>query len=320
MINQELIESLFLQLSSQFHKAFDGSGEDEFVAAFATVIKSNTRTVDFSWLGESPQMRKWIGQRVINQLKNFRYEAGYEEYELTMGVKRMEILDNTLSHYSLQSFAGGQEARFLRPKLVAKALTDGETGLCYDGQPFFSASHPVGEDGDVSTVSNLKNNGGAWAATPFYMADLSKVIKPIILIDRLLPEFQSFTSMNDMHVFMNREFLFGTNSAHGTAYGLWQTCFRDEAAATVNSLLALELAMKSLTKDKKDEDGRRPFLGIRPTHIFHGLATGERLRALINSPHLTDFAGDPLAPGATDTGKANPVYKRFQLVEVSWLP
>lgn len=320
MINQELIESLFLQLSTQFHKAFDGNGEDEFVAQFATVIKSNTRTVDFSWLGERPQMREWIGQRVVNQLKNFRYEAGYKEYELTMGVKVMEILDNTLSHYSLQSFSGGQEARMLRPKLVAKALQNGDSGLCYDGHPFFYASHPVGEDGDTTAVSNLYDDGGSWAATPIYMADLSQVIKPIILNDRLAPQFQQFTSMNDEHVFKNREYLFGTNSAHGTAYGLWQTCFRSELAATVNSLLALELAMKSLTKDKKDEDGRRPYLGIKPTHIFHGISTGERMRALINSPLITDFAGNPLAPGATDTGKQNPVYKRFQLVEVSWLP
>ena len=320
MINQELIESLFLQLSSQFHKAFDGNGEDEFVAQFATVMSSNTRTIDFSWLGESPQMREWIGQRVVNQLRNFRYEAGYKEYELTMGVKVMDILDNTLSHYSLQSFAGGQEARMLRPKLVAKALTNGTTGLCYDGHPFFYASHPVGEDGDITATSNTYDAGGGWAATPFFMADLSKVIKPIILNDRLSPQFQQFTSMSDEHVFKNREYLFGTNSAHGTAYGLWQTCFRSGLPATANSLIALDLAMKSLTKDKKDEDGRRPYLGIKPTHIFHGISTGERLRRLIDSPFLTDLGGDPLSPGATDTGKSNPVYKRWQLVEVSWLP
>lgn len=318
MFNQEIIESLFLELSSQFSNAFR-NGEDAAADLLATTMKVNTKNVDFSWLGDQPEMRKWIGQRVIRQLKNFRYSATYEEYELTLAVKKMDILDNNLGHYSIQSFNGGEGARLLRPRLIGEAINAGETLPCYDGQNFFDTAHPVGDDGDVDSVSNLFNNGGTSAANPWYMADLSRGIKPIIYLDRLRPEFQSFTSMQDMHVFLNREYLFGCSSAAGTAYGLWQTMAKNENLPTVNEILATDLAMTEYRSDTKNEDGRRKYLGIKPTHIVCGPALRQRMEALLNSPHLTDYAGNPLAPGATDTLKPNPVYGKYQLIVNSWL-
>lgn len=318
MINNEIIESLFLELSSQFYNAFR-QGEDPAAEALSTRLKMNTKTVDFSWLGDQPEMRKWVGQRVIRQLKNFRYSASYEEFELTLAVKKMEILDNNLSHYSIQSFSGGEGARLLKPRLIAEAINSGDSQLCYDGQNFFDTGHQVGDDGDLATVSNLLNDGGSSAANPWYMADLSRGIKPIFYLDRLAPEFQSFTSMNDMHVFMNKEFLFGCSSAAGTAYGLWQTMFRNELLPTATEILATEFAMTEQRSDTKNEDGRRKYLGIKPTHIICGPALKQRMEALLNSPQITDLGGNPLAPGATDTLKPNPVYGKFQLIVNSWL-
>lgn len=323
MINQEIIESLFLELSSQFYGAFK-NGEDASADALATPFPMHTKTVDFQWLGDLPDFREWIGERIVKELSNFRYTATYKEYELTLGVKMMDILDNVLSHYSLQSFAGGEEARLLRPKLIAAAYDGGDALPCYDGQNYFDASHPVGNDGDTTTASNFLNAGGASIASPWYVADLSRVVKPVLFLSRLAPMFQQFTSMETSeYVFKNKKFLFGSNAAYGTAYGLWQTCVRNEGAMTVQELMDTVDHMKDFRSDTKDEQGRRKKLGINPTHLIvaRGSSNARKAQAIINSAQIAGtYTSNPVAPGASDTLKQNPMFSSLQIIESSWLP
>ena len=53
------------------------------------------------------------------------------------------------------------KARIHVRKLFFEALVDGETELCYDGQPFFDASHEEGESG---TQSNIYTGTGVTVA------------------------------------------------------------------------------------------------------------------------------------------------------------
>ena len=52
--------------------------------------------------------------------------------------------------------------RFMNRRL-AELISGGFTNLCYDGQPFFNASHPVYPDtdgtGDAADVSNIIGTG-----------------------------------------------------------------------------------------------------------------------------------------------------------------
>lgn len=320
MINAEILDTLWRELSSQFQGAYR-NGEDATVETFVTSMPLRTRTMRFDWLGDSHEMRKWVGPRITRQLKSFEYEVSYEEYELTHEVKRRDVIDNILGPYSLSAFSGGEGARLLKPRLVSEALDGGKTGLCYDGQPYFDDEHPVGEDGDQILVSNIYGEGGNQAAHPWYLMDLTRVVKPIIALTREEATFVSYQNLSDPSVFNNKQFIFGCQKSMGTAYGLWQTAARCEADLTVAQLIAIRLAMRAITGDNKNENGRRKLLGINPTHIVYGASNADRVEALINSPQIAGtFTADPLAPGAADTLKQNPVYKAFTPVMVSWLP
>lgn len=322
MIHAEILRGLWQEFSSQFNRAYETS-EDLNVEAFVTSMSLSTETMRFDFLKSDHQFEKWKGQRTFKQLDNAKYVVGYEEWHWGLKVLRRDIINATVGPLSLQAFNGGKEAAKLKPRICTDALQNGgdSTSLCYDGQPFFDTEHPVGEDGDISLVSNYYDGGGASAASPWYLMDLSRGIKPIIHLEREAVRFYSFTNLTDPNVFFNKEFLFAADASMGTGYGLWQTCFRSEATPTVNKIRALDFAMRDLRGDIKDENGRRPKLGIKPTHIVYGATQRDRIKMLINSPQLAgNWDSDVLSFGASDTLKPNPLYNQYTLQEVSWLP
>jgi len=320
MINAEILEILWKQLSSKFSEGF-GAGDTTTVDAFTTTMPLGTRTMRFDWLGDFHEFRKWVGPRIFKQLETKTYEATYDDYELSHRVLRRDIRDGIISPYMMQAFTGGEGARLLKPRLAAEALDIGNTVPCYDGQNFFDTEHPIGEDGDESLVSNYFDAGGPQVDHPWYVADLSRSLKPIIVLEREAPQFVSYQNLSDPSVFFNKEFLFGAQASMGTAYGLWQQIVRSEGDVTVQKLLDIRTAMADFRGDFKNEAGRRKKMGWDPTHIIFGSSNRDKILTILDSPMLSgSYTSDVMNPGATDTAKQNPAYKMLIPLYVSWLP
>ncbi len=315
-INRENLDTVFRGLRSDFNGAF-ANGEDAQADALATTVPSSTASERFDWLGDLPEMREWLGERVVKQLATFHYEVFPKDWELTIRARRKDIMDDRIGIYSLQARSGGEAARLLKVREICKALDAGDTGLCYDGQPFFDTEHPVGSDGDIALVSNFLNGGGASTASPWYVADMTRVVKPIIVVDREKPSFEAFADYTNLHTFMSNEFLYGTQARLGTGYGLWQTCVRNEGELNVDNLMATRFAMSQFTSDTKNEDGRRKKLGINGKVLVVGQANEEKAIACVNAARVVSRS-NALAVGASDT--SNPCFGLFQIIVVSWLP
>jgi phage major head subunit gpT-like protein len=315
-LNRENLDTVFRGLRSDFNGAYR-NGEDATADALATTVQSSTASERFDWLGDDPEMREWLGPRHLNQFKSFKYEVFPKDFEVTCRVQRNDVKDDRIGIYSLQAAQGGQAARLLKPREVANALDSGTVGLCYDGQPFFDTQHPVGEDGDIDLVSNYLNEGGASASSPWYLIDTSRVVKPIVVVDREKPTFSAFADYSNLHTFMHREFLYGAQARLGTGYGLWQTCFRNEAALNITNLRATRLAMQDLRSDRKNEAGRRKKLGIKPNLLVCGASNEDAAIASIKSAVVNSLT-DPFAVSASTT--VNPLHNAFTILVVSWLP
>lgn len=325
MINNEILEAVQLTLSKQFGNGLK-SVADTDVSAFTTDVKASSKTVRFDWLGDFPQIRKWVGPRLTRKLKSYKYEVSWEDFERTLEVERNDIEDDigSIGVYGLQAFAVGQEASFLKPRLVSNALVNGTTELCYDGQYFFDTDHAVGLDGDTSTFSNNITSGSVGSnsssASPWYLIDSTKAIKPIIYITRRSFKMQSFASMDNLHTFMTRQFLYGMDGSFGTGYGLWQTALRCTNLLCVENLRDMRSTMRLYTGDHKNEDGDRLELGINPDTLVVGKGNEDRARLLLQSANVGTYTGDVLSPGATDTPKPNYMLNQFKLVVDRWLP
>lgn len=313
-INHENMDTLFRALRRDFEGAYK-HGESPEGDAIATTIPSSTSSTRFDWLGDLPEMREWLDRRELHQLASYNYEVFVKHYEVSFRADRTQIEDDNIGIYKLKALSGGEAARLLKVREVTKALSNGDTGLCHDGQPFFDESHPVGEDGDIDLVSNLFNDGDG--VEPWYLMDTTRTIKPIIAIDRQKARFQSITDLSNLHVFMHKEFLFGADARMGTGYGLWFTAGRNEGTVNYNNLDAMYKAMVDYRGNKKNEDGRRKKLGIKPNLIVCAESEVPKFTALIKDPWIRDKT-DPLGTSANQP-IPNPYFNRFSILGLSYL-
>ena len=185
----------------------------------ATTVPSTTRSNTYGWLGKLPNMREWMGDRVVHGLAEHNYTIVNKDYELTVGVDRNDILDDNLGVYApiMQEFGDSVAAK--PDMLVFEALKAGFVNTCYDGQNFFDTDHPVlDEDGKEVSVANTDGGSG----TPWFLIASGRRIRPIIFQERQRPEFVAMDNATDPAVFSKKEFQYGTDACWNVGYGLWQ--------------------------------------------------------------------------------------------------
>jgi len=122
----------------------------------ATEIPSSTREMRHAWLDRIPQMREWLGERVVNNLAVRLQSIENRLYEDTVSVKRIDIEDDIIGVYRPVIEELAQQAKLWPDKLVVEAMQAGTTTLAYDGQHFFDTNHPQNMDDPASPLqSNL---------------------------------------------------------------------------------------------------------------------------------------------------------------------
>lgn len=62
---------------------------------FVMTVPSTTSSEDHNWLGQLPAMRKWVGSRVINQLRVGRITVTNDSFESTVEVPVTAIEDDS---------------------------------------------------------------------------------------------------------------------------------------------------------------------------------------------------------------------------------
>ncbi|MFO6448923.1 Mu-like prophage major head subunit gpT family protein [Erythrobacter sp. NE805] len=225
-------------------------------ALVATTVPSSTGENEYGWLGKLPSMREWLGDRVINAATASDYTIKNRDFEQTIGVDRNDIEDDNIGIYSPLFTEMGRSTMAHKEELVFGQLKAGFDRPCYDGQNFFDTDHVVLDAaGNETTVSNMQ----AGAATPWYLIDDTRALKPIIWQERKAPQFVAKDRPEDDNVFHRKQFLYGVDSRCNVGFGFWQFAFGSKAELTADNYEAAREAMHSM----KGDYGRP--LGVRPT-------------------------------------------------------
>lgn len=262
IVTPQLLKSLFTGYNASFQKGL-GVASPQY-NKIATVIKSNTASNTYGWLGQWPGFREWVGDRVIKDMEAHGYQIFNKDFESTVGVKRTDIEDNNLGVYSPMMEEMGRATGVFPDERVFPLLKAGFDSECYDGQYFFDADHPVnsqvdGKGADTS-VSNVLIDG-AYTGDAWYLLDTSRSIKPIIYQERKKPTFVSMTKEDDEAVFMRGEYRYGVDLRCNVGFGFWQMAYGVKAGLTLENLWAAYSNMRQLKAD-----GGRP-LGIKPNML-----------------------------------------------------
>lgn len=232
--------------------------------AIATTVPSSTKTNEYSWLGELPGMREWIGDRQVQQLKGHGYSIDNKDFEHTIEVKRTDIEDDNIGQYNMMFTAQGRAAGAHPEQLVWGALANGHQSLCYDGQNFFDTDHPVlAADGSTTTVSNSLAGGG----TPWFLIDDAQAVKPIIFQERQKMRFVAQDNPENPEVFNRNVFKYGVDYRANVGYGFWQFAVRSAATLDADGYEAARTALANITGDYGRKIGVRGRLLVVPQSL-----------------------------------------------------
>lgn len=141
VIDSSALRGLRVSYSAVFNKAFIETTTNK--DKIATTVPSSNSMNTYGWMGDFPQMREWIGERVINHLKEKAYNIENQHFEMTVAVSRDDIEDDNLGLYSIQMQMMGQAAKEHPDIMVMGQLKNGFKQKCYDDQPFFHTMHKV---------------------------------------------------------------------------------------------------------------------------------------------------------------------------------
>lgn len=291
IINQANLSGIYKSFSTIFNQAFDMA--QAMWTLVAMEVPSTGRSVDYKWLGDWPAMREWVGDRVIKDLSAFHYEITNKDFESTIEVDRNDIQDDQIGVYTPMIQGLAQAAKAHPDILVFALLAAGFSTLCYDGQYFFDTDHPVG--------AGTASNDGGGAGNPWFLLDLSRAVKPIILQIRKQTEFVAMDKPDDENAFMRKKFRYGVDDRKNVGYGLWQIAYGSQDTLNASNYAAARAAMMAYTK----EDGVTK-LGIKPTHLVYGPTNESAARTLIVNER-------------NDAGASNPWYKTVEPVLIPWL-
>lgn len=184
IVNQQALQGIYTGFKVIFQKAFD-QAQTKWEQV-ATYVPSTTREENYKWLGKFPKMREWIGDREIQNLEASDYTIKNKDYELTVGVDRNDIEDDSIGIYSPILEEMGQSAALHPDDLVFELLRQGFVKKCYDNKPFFSTEHKMGEK-KVSNKSTKKLSPESYSAARTEIMSLTdEKDKPLKLVPNLL--------------------------------------------------------------------------------------------------------------------------------------
>jgi phage major head subunit gpT-like protein len=299
IVNRQNLDNLRVGFKTAFQNQLDVAPST--YGRVATTVPSTHKSEDYGWLGKVPSVREWFGSRVVQNLSESSYTIKNRPFELTVGVDRDDIRDDNLGIYTPLFASLGESVAAWPDQLVWPLLLAGFATNCYDGQFFFDTDHPVL---DVNGVAQPVANTDGGSGTPWFLLDVSKVLKPLIWQLREAGEFVSLDNPTDDNVFNKKEFQYGWDGRGNAGYGFWQYAWGSKQTLDVAHY---NTAMAGLQGMKGDYG--------RPLNV----ATGPT-KPLLVVPSTLRSAGLQIVNAQNDAaGASNVNYGTAELLVVPWI-
>lgn len=257
IVNRDNLNTIYTGFKTAFQGAFAGVTPDW--SKVATMVPSAAKTEDYAWLSQWPKLREWIGDRQIKSLAASRYQIPNKKFESSVGIPRDDIEDDSYGVFTPLFSEMGYAAATHPDELVFTLLAAGNTTDCYDGQYFFDVDHPVG--------AGVVSNSLPGAATPWYLLDTSRPLKPLIFQRRKDYALTAMTDERDEAVFMRDEYRYGVDARCNVGFGFWQMALRSAAVLDEANYAAARAAMMAFKSDEGRPLGVRPSLLVVPPSL-----------------------------------------------------
>jgi len=123
-----------------------------FWSRLAAKVSANTKHVSLPMHAATARLRRWEGERRVVGGKAYEHRITPERFELTLGIPIEEIEDDNIGAWTNTLLDMGVQIELWPDDLVAEVLLAAETGLGFDGKPFFANDHSLKVG---TTIDNL---------------------------------------------------------------------------------------------------------------------------------------------------------------------
>jgi phage major head subunit gpT-like protein len=280
------LTALFTGFDVVFQRGFDKP--PSYYEQISSIVRSSSRQTTYPWLGRTTRFREWLGDRVVQALEAHTYTIVNKNFEDTVAIDRNDIEDDTYGVYEPIIEQLGWDTKVHPDMLLFQMMKDAVTTpsdvVGYDGEPFFSATHPVGPMGQSggTTAANLNSTGsGAY----WFLVDASRAIRPFIFQMRREYAVTRMNTVTDEAVFNRREFRYGVDGRANTGVGLWQLAYASNTdLSNPANYGAARAAMRAFKTD-----GGQPFgalSGRKGVYLIVPPSLEEVARQLLNSEFM----------------------------------
>lgn len=290
IINRTNLSIATTGFKAAFQSQFDGTPTD--YQQLVMEVPSTTAVENYGWMGSTTRFREWIGDRVIQALKQHDYSIKNKTFENTVGVPREAFEDDQYGIYAPMMAQLGQDSKEHPSELVYGLLKAGFTTECYDGQYFFDTDHPVLDAaGNETSVSNFGGGAGA----PWFLLDTTRVLKPLILQKRKPYNFVSMNKDDDEMSFTRKEYRYGVDARLNVGFGLWQLAYASKQTLDATTFGAAYASMMGMRGDNGRPMGIRPkLLVVGPTQREAALEVVKAERNAAGATNINRDAVDVL--------------------------
>ncbi len=102
---------------------------------------------DYKWLGMSPAMREWIGERQAKGLRDNAYTIRNKAFESTLEISVDDLRRDKTGQILVRIGEQVDRANAHWARLLSTLIIAGESTACYDGELFFDTDHAEGDSG-----------------------------------------------------------------------------------------------------------------------------------------------------------------------------
>ena len=110
LINRANMDTLFASYNAAFRTGLAAMQANSQYTQVAMTVPSSTAEEVYAWLGKIPGLKEWVGERVIENLRQHGYTLRNRDFEDTIEVDRNHIEDDRYGVYAPMFTALGEAA------------------------------------------------------------------------------------------------------------------------------------------------------------------------------------------------------------------
>jgi phage major head subunit gpT-like protein len=165
-------------LIGTFWESFETNMADGLVEELCMYMESDRELEEYGWIGETPAMREWVGERRRTSPESFNFLLRNKKYETGIDVLVDDIRRDKTSQIRMRIAQLADVAAEHPQELLTQVMLDGESQTCYDGQNFYDTDHEEGQSGvqankiqvDISALT-VVNHGSTTSPSSEEMAE-----------------------------------------------------------------------------------------------------------------------------------------------------